>query len=79
MNTTTNYVEAIEKTRANWIQIRNLLVNPIGRHLLNSSQNMSFNRIWDARQKCWKKLHLYEQQLVNLQKLYLCTQQNNNK
>lgn len=78
MKTSTNYVDAINKTMANWQQIRNYLDNPIGQYLLNTSVGFSFNRIWDARQKCWKKLHMYEKQLVNLQRLYLQTQLNNN-
>lgn len=79
MNTSKHYVVAIIKTRKNWQQLRNYLENPIGQYLLNTSTGVSFNKIWDARQKCWKKLHMYERQLVNLQRLYLNTQLNNNK
>lgn len=78
MNTSTNYVDAINKTLANYRQIRKYLDNPMGYYIWNAAKGEASLRIWSARQKCWKKVHMYERQFLTLQRLYIYSQQNNN-
>lgn len=63
MNTLKEYYDYRWKLVDKLLVMHARMQNRTSREILEAADSLGFKKIWDARQRCWKKIHNYEKQV----------------